>query len=192
MVTNLGKLLPVQTLAPTKRYRLEKSIIMSKNNFSLYSDDLGGNFGPEQIMNKFGCTGQNISPHLKWENAPEGTRSFAVTIHDPDAPTQSGFWHWAVFNIPANVNELPAGAGNPDNDLLPTGAFMGRADTGRKAYDGPCPPDNDFAHRYILTVYALNTDQPEIDSDTPLAQAIFKISMMYELGRASMLAYYKK
>ena len=165
---------------------------MSKKSFTLYSDDLGGTFSKEQVMDKFGCDGGNVSPHLRWENAPQDTRSFAITIHDPDAPTGSGFWHWAVFNIPADVTELPKDAGNPDNSLLPRGAFMGRADSGNKAYDGPCPPEGDFAHRYIITVHALNTDQPEIDSDTPLAQAIFKITMMYELDKASMLAYYKK
>ncbi|MDZ7846392.1 MAG: YbhB/YbcL family Raf kinase inhibitor-like protein [Owenweeksia sp.] len=165
---------------------------MSKKSFSLYSDDLGGSFSKNQVMDKFGCSGGNTSPHLRWENAPEGTKSFALTLHDPDAPTDSGFWHWAVFNLPANTNELPAGAGDPASNLLPGSAFMGQADTGNKAYDGPCPPEGDFRHRYILTVYALNTDTPEIDADTPLAQAIFKISMMYELERASLIAYFKK
>ena len=163
---------------------------MSKNSFTLTSNDLGGTFEKEQIMNNFGCSGNNISPHLKWENAPEGTRSFAVTIHDPDAPTDSGFWHWAVFNIPANVNELKPGAGNPEKKLLPEGAFMGRADTGNYAYDGPCPPKGDFIHKYIVTVYALKTEKLEIEPDTPLAQAVFQIVTQHEIARASLISYY--
>ncbi|MEX0967814.1 MAG: YbhB/YbcL family Raf kinase inhibitor-like protein [Bacteroidia bacterium] len=165
---------------------------MSDKTFTLSSNDLGGTFTHEQVMNNFGCSGGNISPHLQWENAPEGTKSFAITMHDPDAPTDSGFWHWAVFNIPVNVTELKAGAGNPDKDLLPKGAFMGRADTGQNAYGGPCPPEDDFVHKYIITVYALKTEKPELDQDTPLAQAVYQIVMQHEITRASLIAYYKR
>lgn len=165
---------------------------MSKSTFTLSSNDLGGTFSKDQVMNNFGCTGNNVSPHLKWENAPEGTKGFAVTIHDPDAPTDSGFWHWAVFNIPADVNELPAGAGDPSKNLLPEKAFMGRADTGNHQYDGPCPPEGDFTHRYIISVYALNTDDLPFNEDTPLAQSAFQIATSLEIARASLIAYYKK
>lgn len=160
--------------------------------FTLRSKTLGGNFTEEQLADIFGCSGKNISPQLQWENAPEGTKSFALCMHDPDAPTPSGFYHWAVFNIPANVSELPEGAGNPDKGLLPDKAFMGKGDSGMQAYTGPCPPEGDFIHRYVITVHALDTDSPDIDADTPLAQAFFKIVMQHELGRASMLVYYKR
>lgn len=165
---------------------------MSRTSFTLESKDLGGTFDDSQVMNGFGCNGGNVSPQLHWSNAPVGTKAFAITMHDPDAPTPSGFYHWAVFNIPADTHELPTGAGDPEKDLLPRGAFMGQADTGLKAYGGPCPPEGDFWHRYIITIHALNTDDLDIDSNTPLAQCIFKIVTGAELARASILAYFKK
>src|ERR1051326_9204286 len=91
----------------------------------------------------FGCSGNNRSPQLSWSGAPAGAKSFALTCYDPDAPTGSGFWHWLVVNIPANVNELPAGAGNPANGSLPAGALETRTDVGKPGYAGPCPPEGD-------------------------------------------------
>ena len=88
----------------------------------------------------FGCSGGNRSPQLAWSGAPAGTRSFAVTCYDPDAPTGSGFWHWVVVNIPSNVTELPADAGNPKGGNLPSGALTVRNDTGQPGCAGPCPP----------------------------------------------------
>lgn len=164
---------------------------MSTSTFTLSSNDLGGSFSKDQIMDSMGCKGGNTSPHLRWENPPEGTQSFAITMHDPDAPTDSGFWHWAVFNIPSNILELKAGAGNPDNKLLPREAFMGRADTGNHQYDGPCPPEGDFVHAYVITVYALKEKKVPFKQDVPLAKAAFQL-MNIELGRASVIAYYKR
>ena len=86
--------------------------IFAQKTFSLSSNDLGGEATKTQEFNGFGCSGDNQSPQLFWENAPEGTKSFAITMYDPDAPTGSGFWHWVVFDIPANVNELATNAGN--------------------------------------------------------------------------------
>lgn len=160
--------------------------------FTLCSKTLGGNFTKKNMMDNFGCQGQNISPDLYWENVPEGTKSFAVTIHDQDAPTQSGFWHWSVFNIPADVTELKENAGDLSSGLLPNGAFMGRSDEGRKAYEGPCPPEGDFTHQYLITVYALNTEKVGFDSDTPMAQCIFQIVTGHEIARASLVAYYRR
>lgn len=160
--------------------------------FTLSSNDLGGNFTEQHVANIMGSSGQNRSPHLTWDNPPPDAKSFAVTMHDPDAPTPSGFWHWAVFNIPGNVRELPAGAGDPLKELLPTGAIMGRADTGEASYCGPCPPEGDFIHRYIITVYALSTPTLDVDPETPLAQATFKIVTGPELARASLISYYKR
>src|SRR5262244_2925328 len=80
--------------------------------FTLKSKDIGGQMTLQQVLNGFGCTGQNVSPQLSWDNAPAGTKSFGVTIYDKDAPTGSGWWHWIVFNIPATVSELKQGAGD--------------------------------------------------------------------------------
>lgn len=96
--------------------------------FTLKSTDVGGQATEKQVSNSFGCTGQNLSPQLSWENAPAGTKSFAITMYDPDAPTGSGFWHWVVFDIPATTATLPTGAGDPSKGLLPAGAVQSMTD----------------------------------------------------------------
>lgn len=112
----------------------------------------------------FGCSGGNKSPHLKWEGAPAGTKSFAVMMYDPDAPTGSGFWHWVVVNIPANVTELPLDAGNPKNPKLPAGALQTRTDYGQAGYGGPCPPDG--PHRYQFTLFAVSKEKLDVTADS--------------------------
>lgn len=160
--------------------------------FTLKSQTLGGNFEHKHTMDSFGCSGANISPDLFWENAPEGTKSFALVMHDKDAPTPSGFYHWAVFNMPNTSKELAENAGNPEKNLLSEGSFMGRNDAGIKSYKGPCPPEGDFIHQYIFTVYALDVEKVEFDSDTPLAQCVFQMVAGHEIGRASLVAYWKR
>lgn len=130
--------------------------------FSLTSPDLvDGVFASRHIANGFGCTGQNLSPALEWSGVPPGTQSLALTMHDPDAPTGSGFWHWTVYNLPASATGLARGAGNLAN-RLPAPALPGMNDfndTGvngtNGSYGGPCPPVGDKAHRYVFTLYAL-------------------------------------
>ena len=116
-----------------------------------------GSFAAEQVYNDFGCRGGNVSPPLHWSRAPSGAKSFAVTMYDPDAPGGSGWWHWAIYDIPGAVTALPPGAGNPGGKL-PTGAVQGRTDFGFAAYGGPCPPPHDKPHHYVLTLYALATE----------------------------------
>ena len=116
------------------------------------------------VFNSFGCTGNNISPEITWSAATQGTKSFAVTVYDPDAPTGSGWWHWTVFNIPVNVNQLNEGASS-GLTKLPVGAIQGRTDFGKPGYGGACPPQGDKPHRYILTVYALKTDKIDLKDD---------------------------
>ena len=108
-----------------------------------------------QVFGGMGCTGKNVSPSLNWHGAPEATRSFAVTMYDPDAPTGSGWWHWVVYNIPGNVSALVAGAGDAAKKLLPPGSAQGNTDFGAPGYGGPCPPAGDKPHHYVFTVYAL-------------------------------------
>jgi Raf kinase inhibitor-like YbhB/YbcL family protein len=115
-----------------------------------------------------GCAGGNVSPQLAWSGAPGGTKSFAITAFDPDAPTGSGFWHWLVVNIPPDVSELPAGAGSGQG--LPRGALQTRTDFGMPGYGGPCPPVGDHPHRYLFTVFAVGVDQlQQVTADTSAA-----------------------
>jgi Raf kinase inhibitor-like YbhB/YbcL family protein len=142
--------------------------------FTLSSPDLaGGSFDNAYVLNGFGCKGQNLSPALQWSNVPAGTKSLALQVYDPDAPTGSGFWHWAVYNIPANAGGLPRGVGNSAGGL-PAGAFGGNtdfADTGATGgngnYGGPCPPEGDKPHHYIFTLFALAVPQLEVAGGVP-------------------------
>jgi len=116
-----------------------------------------------QAYSGFGCVGSNRSPALDWTAVP-GARSYAVSLFDPDAPGR-GWWHWSVANIPASVTALPPGAGSR-RGILPDGAVHGRTDFGNAGYGGPCPPVGDAPHRYVFTVYALNVDRLDVDSQT--------------------------
>jgi len=138
----------------------------------------------------FGCAGGNESPHLAWSDVPEGTRSFAVTCFDPDAPTGSGFWHWVVVNVPATVHELPRGAGS-GNRGLPASALQVRTDFGAPGYGGPCPPEGDHPHRYLFTVYAVNTDTLPVAADTSAAVVGFNLHFA-TLAKATLLGLYKR
>lgn len=130
------------------------------------------NMNFEQVFNSFGCTGGNVSPDLKWSKGPEGTKSYALTMYDPDAPTGSGWWHWVVFNIPANVTSLKLGVSNVDKSNMPKGAIESRTDFGKPGFGGPCPPVGDKPHRYIFKVYALK-DMVPLDKEAPAAMVGF-------------------
>ncbi len=145
--------------------------------FTLTSPGLkdGGTMTMDAVFNGFGCTGKNISPALSWAGAPEGTKSFAITVYDPDAPTGSGWWHWTVVNIPATVTSLAAGAGST-TPALPKGAAQGRTDFGKPGYGGPCPPKGDKPHRYIFTVWALKTDKLDLNGDASGAMVGYNLN----------------
>jgi Raf kinase inhibitor-like YbhB/YbcL family protein len=138
----------------------------------------------------FGCAGGNTSPHLTWSDAPAGTKSFAITCFDPDAPTGSGFWHWLVVNIPANVSELAQGAGNAGGKL-PAGALQMRNDVGTHGYIGPCPPEGDHPHRYLFTVFAVKTDKLDVKADTSAAVVGFNLHFN-TLAKASIMGLFKR
>jgi Raf kinase inhibitor-like YbhB/YbcL family protein len=139
----------------------------------------------------FGCNGGNQSPQLSWSGAPDGTRSFALTCYDPDAPTGSGFWHWVVANIPVGVTSLAAGAGNPASGLMPAGAVTLRNDVGTREYVGPCPPQGDHPHRYYFTVFAVGTEQLQVNEDTTPAVVGFQLHFN-TLAKAELMGLFKR
>jgi Raf kinase inhibitor-like YbhB/YbcL family protein len=128
------------------------------DSFSLSSTDLShGEFMKKtHEFQGFGCNGGNLSPQLSWDGVPEGTKAFAVTAYDPDAPTGSGWWHWQLVNIPANIKTLPTGAGDSSKNLTPKGSMQMRNDYGVPGFGGACPPEGHGAHRYQFTVHALS------------------------------------
>ena len=143
----------------------------------------------EQVFNGFGCAGKNQSPALKWTAGPKGTKSYAITMYDPDAPTGSGWWHWVVYNIPANVTELVANAGDSTGKLLPPNAIQGRTDFGSHEFGGACPPSGDKPHRYIFTVQALKIEKIDVPADSLAALVGFMVNAN-SLGKASFTAKY--
>lgn len=159
------------------------------DGFSLESPDVRANgpFANKFVLKGFGCEGGNISPELRWKNAPQGTRSFAVTAYDPDAPTGSGWWHWVVFNLPADTTALPQGAGDPAAGKLPKGAVQGRTDFGKPGWGGPCPPKGDKPHRFTFNVFALKTDKIELDENASAALVGFMLNAN-SLAKASFTA----
>ena len=137
----------------------------------------GKPIGMKFVYDSFGCTGQNISPALAWAGAPAGTKSFALMLHDPDAPTGgAGFWHWVVVNIPASATGLEQGAGNADGAKLPPGAHQITTDYGSAAYGGPCPPEGDKPHRYDFTLYALKVDKLDLPANATASLAGFMVN----------------
>jgi Raf kinase inhibitor-like YbhB/YbcL family protein len=147
----------------------------------------GGTLAEAQVFNGFGCSGPNVSPQLAWKGAPEGTKSFVVTVYDPDAPTGSGWWHWVVYDIPADATGLASGAGSGTGSL-PAGAQQGRTDFGAPGYGGPCPPPGK-PHRYVFTVFALKVEKLEVPADASPALVGF-MTRANALESATLTARY--
>ena len=131
----------------------------------------------------------NTSPQLSWSGAPEGTKSFTVTCFDPDAPTPSGFWHWVLVDLPADVTSLDAGAG-AEGAALPGNAFMCRNDGGPKAFMGAAPPQGDQVHRYFFVVHAVKEETLGVDSDASAAVVSFNLAFK-TAGRAILTGTYQ-
>lgn len=143
-----------------------------------------------QVSGIMGAGGEDASPQLAWSGFPPETKSFAVTCVDPDAPTGSGFWHWAVADIPAEVTELPTGAGTPGSPGLPAGAITVRSDAGAARYVGAAPPPGHGPHRYVFAVHALDVETLGIDADTTPAVLGFKM-FGHTLARATITPVYE-
>jgi len=161
--------------------------------FEVTSSDIqAGQPMPEaQVYQGFGCEGGNVSPQLAWRDIPEGTKSFAVTAYDPDAPTGSGWWHWVIFNIPADVRELPTGAGDPASGLAPGDSVQSRTDYGAPGYGGPCPPVGHGPHRYQFRVFALDVERLDLAPDSSAALVGFMLNA-HKLGVAELEALYER
>lgn len=181
---------------PGPRYEI-RSTALPRAGFVLTSTDVDDNgaFSARQEANAFGCAGANESPALAWRGAPAGTRSFAVTLLDLDAPTGSGFWHWIVYDIPSTATSLPSGAGRAEEsaagDGLPGGARQARTDVGTRGFAGACPPPGDGPHRYLITVHALGTDRLDAPPDASPA-LIGYLLHTHALGTASLTARYAR
>ncbi len=162
--------------------------------FALSSPDLKINatIKQEQVFNGFGCTGQNISPALSWKNAPKGTRSFALLVHDPDAPTGgAGWWHWVVANLPVDASQLERGAGTADGNKLPASAIQVNTDFGGPGWGGPCPPAGDKPHRYNFTLHALKVDKLDIPANATASLAGFMIQS-HSIGKTTLTGLYSR
>lgn len=159
--------------------------------FQVSSKDVidGGTAAPLLVYDKGGCNGRDCSPQLSWQGAPKGTQSFAITLHDPDAPRNGGWWHWLVFDIPATVNSLPTAAGSADGKALPPQAIQLLNDYGERGYGGPCPPKGHGAHHYVLTVHALRVLTLEAGPDDAPA-AVERAILREELGKAVLTFRY--
>ncbi|WP_336769534.1 kinase inhibitor [Pantoea ananatis] len=155
----------------------------------VYSQDLhdGDKMPEKHVFNGMGYQGDNLSPHLAWEDAPEGTKSFVITCFDPDAPTGSGWWHWVVANIPAETTSLPQGAGS-GKAALPAGALQTRTDFGQAGYGGAAPPAGE-THRYIFCVHALDVDKIDVDEGASGAMVGFNVHF-HVLASASLTVHY--
>jgi len=166
---------------------------LAAGTFTLESAEVkpGATIAAAQLYKGFGCDGGNVSPALNWSGAPSGAKSFAVSMYDPDAPTGSGWWHWVVFNIPPGTTSLPKGAGDAKKKLMPKGAIQSRTDFGTAGYGGPCPPPGDKAHRYQITVFAVDVDKlPNAKNDAvSAALAGFDLNS-HTLAKATLTGLY--
>jgi Raf kinase inhibitor-like YbhB/YbcL family protein len=158
-------------------------------SFELRSDDVSHDqaLANPQVSGVFGAGGADVSPHLSWSGAPEGTQSYAVTVYDPDAPTASGFWHWAAFNIPADVTELAA---NASADGMPDGTVQLKNDGGTVGYIGAAPPPGHGRHHYYTVVHAVDVASLDIPADASCAFLGFNL-FGHTLGRALIVPVYE-
>ncbi len=162
--------------------------IAQKSSFTLASKDLGNFFSLKQVYHKYNCGGENVSPELYWKNAPKNTKSFAITMFDPDAPTGKGWWHWLAFDIPIQISEFPSGAGSYYAHLLPPVIIQSINDYKEYGYGGPCPPPGK-PHRYFISIYALDTVSLGLNKNTP-PEIVYKKILKHSLNKAEIMSLY--
>jgi len=165
------------------------SVTLFGDGLTLKSDDISGQISVNQVFNGFGCTGKNISPNLSWSGAPKNTKSFALTMYDPDAPTGSGWWHWIAFNIDKKTSSLATGASNMG--LMPKGTVESITDYAKGGFGGACPPKGDKAHSYIITVYALDIEKLELNKSANPALVGYMLNM-HTIEKSSIISFYKR
>jgi Raf kinase inhibitor-like YbhB/YbcL family protein len=160
----------------------------SAASFELRSSDVseGATMSKAHEYAGYGCTGDNLAPALSWTGAPAGTRSFALTVYDPDAPTGKGWWHWVVFDLPPTTTSLARGVRSAG---LPAGAHQALNDFGTRDFGGACPPPGDKPHRYVFTIYALKVDKLDVPPDAIAAVAGSAIDAN-QIAKASITARY--
>jgi hypothetical protein len=179
---------PATKTVPAKWPAAKKSATAGK--FTLVSPDIGKDnpIAVDQVFNGFGCKGKNLSPALFWSGAPAGTQSFAIMVHDPDAPTGSGFWHWVVYNIPASAVSIPAEAGDVKKKGMPVGVVQGRNDFGAFGYGGPCPPPGK-PHHYHFRIFALKVPKLDVPNDATAALIGFNVNAN-KIAEADLVGMY--
>jgi len=184
----MSKILGIVTVAAVATLAL--AVSAKAVRFTLTSPSLieGGIVPNAHVYRGYGYNGENRSPQLSWSGAPPGTKSFAVTVHDPDAPRPGGWWHWLVFDIPATGTGLPEAAGNGAG--LPPGAIESVTDFGSPGYGGPAPPPG-RPHRYVFTVYALKVAKLGLTS-TAAPAVVDAAIRKYRLAEASITAKFGK
>lgn len=161
-------------------------------DFELGSESFtdGAHLAAAQVHSGAHPDGADLSPQLSWSGYPEGTRSFAVTVYDPDAPTASGYWHWAVANIPVDVTSLAEGAGTPGSPLLPAAALSLKNDAGFPGYMGSAPPEGHGPHRYMVVVHAVDVDTLDLSAGSTPATLGFNLHF-HTLARARITGLYE-
>lgn len=188
----VNALIRIAALAAWLAGSLVISATVEAEQFALTSPDIkpGGTIAEEQVFNGFGCGGKNISPALKWSDAPKGTKSFALLVHDPDAPTGgAGWWHWLVVDIPSDVTELKKDAGKADGSNLPRGAVQIATDFGGPGWGGPCPPAGDKPHRYNFTLHALKVEKLDVLKDAKASLVGFMVNAN-SIGKVTLTGRY--
>lgn len=165
------------------------SNVLIAGGLTLQSNDIKGQLSIDNVLNGFGCKGKNISPKLSWKNAPKGTKSFAITMYDKDAPTGSGWTHWVVFDINKNTKSISRNASA--SKKMPKGSIESITSFGKSGYGGACPPSGDKPHQYLVTVYALNTTKLGLDAKASPALVGFKLNA-HVIEKSSLVSYYQR